>query len=227
VVIDPHAVGTRHPDPIVRAIVALTIQVTEQPWSITTRDADAARAAGLDDGSILHVVLQAANFGHLNRLADAVGVEPDYPNRFDAPAIEAATPPYLWPVDPPAPGHGAIQLGLRETAGEPYAAWQAVALGRDTAHLDVRRRQVIASAVAIRLGDRRIEEAAPIDELDRALVELADVVTLAPWRLGPAAYARTRAAGLADDAAVFDAVATASSCTVFSRIAVALAGFAR
>lgn len=226
-VIDPHAVGIRHPDPAVRAIVALTIRITEQPWSIRQRDAEAMRAAGFDDAAILHVVLQSSNFGHLNRIADAVGVEPDYPNSFGAPAIEPATPAYLWPSDPPPPGRGAIHLGLRESAGEPYAAWEAVAVGRETAHLDGRRRHMIASAVAARLGDLRIPELAPVDDLDRALVALADVVTLAPWRLGPAAYEDVRARGLASDAAVFDAVAAASSCTVFSRIAVALAGFAR
>ncbi len=86
---------------------------------------------------------------------------------------------------------------------------------------------MIAAAVAARLGDRSVGEAPPVDELDRALVELADVVTLAPWRLGPAAYDRVRGVGLTDDADVFDVVATASSCTTFSRIATVLAGFAR
>ena len=52
-------------------------------------------------------------------------------------------------------------------------------------------------------------------------------MTLAPWRLGPAAYTRIRQLGMADDAAVFDAVATASSAGVFSRIRVTLAALAR
>jgi alkylhydroperoxidase/carboxymuconolactone decarboxylase family protein YurZ len=226
-VIDPHAVGTRHPDLKVRAIVALVIAITERPWSITHRDAEAARAAGLDDASILQVVLQASNFGHLNRLADAVGVEADYPNSFGAPQIEPATPPYLWPVDAPPVATGRINLALREAAAEPYAAWQAVALGRDSGMLDRRRRSVIASAVAARLGDRAVPATAVTDEIDHVLVELADIVTLAPWRLGPAAYQRVRELGFVDDADVFDVIATASSCTVFSRIATVLAGLAR
>jgi len=58
-------------------------------------------------------------------------------------------------------------------------------------------------------------------------VTLADIVTLAPWKLDHDAYAPIRALGLADDAEVFDAVATASACTVFSRLNVTLAAFAR
>ena len=108
-----------------------------------------------------------------------------------------------------------------------YVVWQAHALDRETPSLDRRRRAVIARAVANRIGDTRELGGDPVDELDHALVELADIVTLAPWRLGPAAYQRVRSLGLAGDAQVFDAVATASSCTVLSRIATVLAGFAR
>ncbi len=230
-VIDPHAVASRHADPVIRAIVSLAIAITERPWSLRSRDLEAPRAAGLDDASILHVVLQCANFCHLNRIADAVDVAADYPDRFGAPHVEPATPPYLHPIDPPPPAIGAIHLELRPAVGEVYGAWQACALaarpiGRDVP-LDPRRRAVIARAVADRLGDTREMAGSPNDELDHALVELADLVTLAPWRLGPAAYQRVRSLGLADDAQVFDAVATASSCTVFSRIATTLAGFAR
>jgi hypothetical protein len=226
-VIDPHAVGTRHPDPAIRALVAFTIAVTERPWSLSSRDLAAMRVAGFADAATLHALLQAANFGHLNRIADAVGIEADYPDRFGAPHVEPATPPYLWPLDPPDPAAAKpLQLADRENAVELYGAWRAHVLDRTTA-LDPRRRAVIAHAVAVRIGDRGVAETPPADELDHALVELADLVTLAPWRLGPAAYTRVRALGLADDAGVFEAIATAASCTAFSRIATVLAAFAR
>jgi hypothetical protein len=190
-------------------------------------DLAAMRAAGFADAAILHAVLQAANFGHLNRIADAVGVAADYPDHFRAPHVEPATPPYLWPTDPPDPSAPKpVRLSDRDNAVELYGAWRSHVLDR-TAALDPRRRALIAYAVAVRTGDRSVAEVAPADELDRALVELADVVTLAPWRLGPGAYARVRSLGLADDAAVFDAVATASSCTVFSRIETVLSALAR
>ena len=226
-VIDPRAVADRHPDPMVRALVRLAVAVTERPWSMTGADLSDARAAGLADAGILHAVLQSSLFGHFNRVADAVGVDLDYPNAFGAPHVEPATPPYLWPsLRPDAEAPRPIDLDSWSGAVELAAAWQRYAVDRD-APLTRRHRAVVAAAVAARLGDATGQALEPETDLERALVTLADVVTLAPWRLGPAAYADIRDLGLADDTAVFDAVATASSVGVFSRIRVTLAAFAR
>jgi len=227
VVIDPRAVADRHPDPIVRALVRLAIGVTEHPWAMTGADLAAARDAGMADAGILHAVLQASLFGHFNRIADAVGVDLDYPNTFGAPHIEPATPPYLWPVTRPDPDTPKpIDLASWPGALELAIAWEQYALDRD-APLTRRQREVIAAAVAARLGDATRPAVDPVTDLEQGLVHLADDVTLAPWRLGPAAYQEIRVLGLTDDAEVFDAVATASSAGVFSRIKVTLAAFAR
>jgi alkylhydroperoxidase/carboxymuconolactone decarboxylase family protein YurZ len=227
VVIDPRAVAARHPDPIVRALVRLAVAVTEQPWSITGADLTRARAAGLDDAGVLHAVLQACLFGHFNRIADAVGVDLDYPNAFGAPHVEPATPPYLWPTSvPDQQVPQPIALANRPGAVDLAAAWEQYALDRDGA-LTRRQRALVAAAVAARLGDASRSPVAAETDLDHALVDLADLVTLAPWKLAPAAYLPIRQAGLSDDAAVFDAVATISSAGVFSRIRVTLAALAR
>ena len=224
--IDPRAVADRHPDPVVRALARLTVIVTERPWAVTSRDLAHARADGLDDNGVLHAILQTSLFGHLNRIADAVGVDADYPDAFGAPHVEPATPPYLWPSSSPPDIAGPIQLSSRAGAVDLVQAWRAYVLDRDAA-VNRRERELIAHAVAVRLGDSTVPRMTAGTPREAALVELADVVTLAPWRLGPAAYAAIRAVGLAGDVDVFDAVATASSCTVFSRISVALAGFGR
>jgi alkylhydroperoxidase family enzyme len=62
----------------------------------------------------------------------------------------------------------------------------------------------------------------PVNPLDDALRDLAQLVTLAPWKLSDAAYEPLRNAGF-EDAALFDVCATASTAGVFSRIEVALA----
>lgn len=231
-VVDPRAVATRHPDAAIRTLTWFAVTVTERPWSLIGADLARARGAGVDDGGVLHAILQASLFGHLNRIADAVGVDADYPDRWGAPHVEPATPAYTVPGPGEVPDPRArkpIELASRAGSIELLAAWRAHALERDAPPLGRRERAVIARAVAVRLGDAAPEVAAvePQSALDHVLVELADIVTLAPWRLGPAAYENVRTAGLQDDAAVFDAVATASSCTVFSRIAVALAALAR
>jgi hypothetical protein len=227
VVIDPRAVGDRHPDAVVRALVRLAVGVTEHPWALSGLDLTQAREAGLADKAVLHAVLQSCLFGHFNRVADAVGVELDYPDRFGAPHVEPATPPYLRPDVPPDQSAAQpVPLDSWPEVGALARQWEAYALERD-APLTRRQRAVVAAAVAERLGDTTREAVAPGTDLEAALVELADVVTLAPWRLGPEAYARVRELGLADDADVFDAVATASSAGVASRIRVSLAAFAR
>lgn len=226
-VIDPRAVADRHPDATVRALVRLAIAVTEQPWAMTGAELDRARAAGLDEAGVLHAVLQAALFGHFNRIADAVGVDLDYPDSFGAPHVEPATPPYLWPTSAPDPhAPRPIELTSRPGAVDLATAWERYALDRD-APLTRRQRGLVAAAVAVRLGDAAKPPLTPETDLEHALVDLADLVTLAPWRLGPAAYTRIRRLGMADDSAVFDAVATASSAGVFSRIRVTLAALAR
>jgi hypothetical protein len=194
---------------------------------MTGADLADARTAGLDDAGILHAVLQASLFGHFNRIADAVGVDLDYPDRFHAPHVEPATPPYLWPTSVPDPhAPRPIELASRPGAGDLAAAWERYALDRE-APLTRRQRALVAAAVAARLGDASTPPLTPETDLDRAIVDLADLVTLAPWKLGPPAYARIRLLGLTDDSAVFDAVATASSVGVFSRIRVTLAALAR
>jgi len=194
---------------------------------MTGDDLVRARAAGLADAGVLHVVLQACLFGHFNRIADAVGVDLDYPDSFGAPHVVPSTPPYLWPTSMPDQDVARpIELSDRPGAAEMAIAWERYALDRDAA-LTRHHRALIAGAVAARLGDASKPPVAPETDLDRALVDLADLVTLAPWRLGPSSYTQVRLAGLPDDAAVFDAVATASSAGVFSRLRVTLAALAR
>jgi len=226
-VIDPRAVADRHPNPRIRALARLTVEVTERPWALSGASLVSARAAGLDDAAVLHAILQTSLFGHLNRIADAVGVELDYPDSFGAPHVEPATPPYLWPdkvPDPAAPQP--IALESRAGAVDLMSAWQVYALERD-APLNRRQRALLAYAIAVRLADASVPRGEAETPLDCALTDRADIVTRAPWQLGPTAYAPLRAQGFSDDPDVFDAVATASSCTVFSRVRVALAALAR
>lgn len=231
VVADPRSLAERAADPAIRAMVQLVLGITETPWRLGPADRTRAHAAGLTDDMLLQLVLLSSFFGHLNRIADAVGVELDYPVTIAMPHAELATPPYLRPPSGawPAAGPHALDASLRPGVLAPLAAWRTHALQR-SAPLDLHQRAAIAHAVAERLGDAvTLDEfsAVPTTALEEALVTAADEVTLAPWRLGAATVSRLRAAGLADDATIFDALATASACTTFSRIRVALAALSR
>ncbi|HEY4060014.1 MAG TPA: hypothetical protein VGM39_25540 [Kofleriaceae bacterium] len=223
-VVDPRAVAYRHADPKIKAVATITLAVTEQPWALTSADLAAWRTQ-FSDGELLHAILQAALFGHFTRVADATGVAADYPERFSVPTPAPGTPPYLRPTSKPPRG-AALDLAMHAGVVEQLGKWAAHAQDRDD-HFDRRRRALIKRTVADLLGDHVESDVTPIDELDHALVDLAERVTLAPWALGASAYARVRAAGLASDTEVFDVCATASSFGVISRIAVTLAALAR
>lgn len=227
-VADPRAVAERAADPVIRTLANLARTVTEAPWTLTPADRAHALRTGLPDETILQVVLLSAYFGHLNRIADAVGIALDYSVALTPPHAVPETPPYLRPtsvhwLDSAAPR--ALDAAMRPGASESLLAWREHVLQRD-APLTRRQRSVIAYAVAERLGDAatvRAQRADPESSLEAALVCAADEITLAPFALGAPTAARLRAAGMTDDVAIFDAIATATSCTTFSRIAVALA----
>ena len=173
---------------------------------------------------MLHAIALAAFFGHLNRIADAVDVPLDYRVRRDPPRAEPAIPPFL-PAPAPVAGPAALELGRRGPTAAALAAWMEHVARRDPG---ARWRPAGDDRDARRPPARRcdIGEAAPRTDLDRALLELADRITLAPWQLEAASYAALRAAGL-DDRALFDACVVASSAGVSSRIEVALAALGR
>jgi alkylhydroperoxidase family enzyme len=224
-------VGTSATD---RVLVGLARLVTDAPWTLGQGDRARAHDAGLDDDAILHVVVLSAFFGYLNRIADAVGIELDYDVAHRPPAAVPETPPLArpelsaWP-DPDAPR--LIDLARRPLTADAFADCRAYVHERDRP-LAVRQRQLIARAVAGRLGDAATVRAlahveAAQSELDRALEAFADVMTLAPWRLGASTLDALRAASLTDDAAIFDAISVAAFSTTTSRVAVALAALAR
>lgn len=220
---DPRAVAARWPEPRLRALAEIATVTTETPWALSRAHRERAREAGLADEHVLHAIALAAFFGHLNRIADAVDVPLDYRVRREPPRAEPATPPFL-AAPAPVAGTPALDLASRAPTAGALAAWMEH-VATPTPALDGHRRAMIATRVGHLLGDAT-GEAAPSTELDRALLELADRITLAPWRLDAAGYAPLRAAGFTDRD-VFDACVVASSAGVSSRIAVALAALGR
>jgi len=225
VIADPRAVAARWPEPRIRALAELAAVTTEAPWALSRAHHERARDAGLSDDDVLHAIALAAFFGHLNRIADAVDVPLDYRVRRDPPRAEPATPPFLAAPPPTAlPALPALTLARRGPTAAALAAWMNH-VARPSPALDGYGRAMIATRVGRLLGDVT-GEAPPRTDLDRALLELADRITLAPWQLDAASYAALRAAGL-DDRGLFDACVVASSAGVFSRIEVALAALGR
>lgn len=207
-------------------LAELVTKVTEAPWTLSRDDRERAHTAGLSDDDILHAIALSAYFGHLNRIADAVGVPLDYAVQRMPPATDASVPA-LAPSTVAITGRPALELARRPATASALAAWRSYVFDRD-APLTRRSRTVIARWVAFWLGDGGISAPADltVNPMDDALRELAELVTLAPWQLTDQSFTRLRAAGFAD-AELFDAIAVASSTGVFSRITVALGSLGR
>lgn len=221
---DPRAVAARWPEPRPRALAELTCAVTEAPWALSRAHHERARAAGLSDDDVLHAIVLAAFFGHLNRIADAVDVPLDYPVRREPPRTEPAVPPFL-PAPASLAGAPALALARRERTAAALTAWTEY-VARPSPALDEYRRAMIATRVGRLLGDATGAAPPRTGDTDRALLELADRITLAPWTLDAASYAPLRAAGLGDRD-LFDACVVATTAGVLSRIEVALIALGR
>jgi hypothetical protein len=224
---DPRAVAASWGDPRIRTLARIAVVVAEEPWQLGGALAGADHALG--DDELAHAVMLAAYFGHLNRIADVVGVPLDYSVRHDPPHADPSVPALA-----PAPRATAIDpvplLTRRASTAQAIAAWHDYVFERDAPLARADRRR-IAVHVARMLGHALDDSAGDPALLDRthsvgardaALLALARVVTLAPWQLDDSRYQPLRALGL-DDTAVFDACVVASTAGVVSRIAVALA----
>ena len=222
---DPRAVAARWPEPRLRALAELAAVTTEAPWALSRGHHARAREAGLSDDDVLHAIALAAFFGHLNRIADAVELPLDYRVRREPPRLERAVPPLL-PAPAPITGEPALALSRRERTAAAIAAWNEH-VARPSRALDGARRAMIAARVGRLVGAATVEAAPTRDGgADRALLELADRITLAPWTIDAASYAPLRAAGL-EDRDLFDACVVASTAGVRSRIEVALIALGR
>jgi alkylhydroperoxidase family enzyme len=214
VIADAHAVASRWPDARRRMLAELASIVTEAPWALSPGHHARARDAGLSDDEVLHAIALSAFFGHLNRIADAVGVALDYAVRHLPPPAEPATPP-LHRAPAARRGTPALAIEARPATAAALTAWRDYLVARNPANLQ------IAAWVAGLLGDG---DPAPGED-QQALCDLVEQVMLAPWRLDDDSFAPLRAIGY-DDAALFDACAAASSFGVLSRIRVALTALA-
>jgi alkylhydroperoxidase family enzyme len=208
-------------EPRLATLARLVIAVTEAPYGLSQADHESANRGGLTDDEVMHAIALSAFFGHLNRIADAVAIPLDYDTVLQVPKADPSQPA-LRPAPATQVGRHALELTRRPATASALAQWRTYAFERD-APLTRRQRTLIARWVARWLGDGSISppEDLTANPLDDALRELAEQITLAPWRLCDRSFDKLRDAGF-DDVGLFDVCATTSSAGVFSRIEVAL-----
>lgn len=60
-----------------KALARFAVQVTRRPASVRPRSLDALRKHGLTDRDILDAVQVISYFNYINRIADALGIDPE------------------------------------------------------------------------------------------------------------------------------------------------------
>jgi alkylhydroperoxidase family enzyme len=207
-------------------IAEIAIAMTEAPWTLSAQHRDRAHAAGLDDDGLVQLIMICAFMCHQNRIADAVGIGLDYDVQIRPPLADSSSPSFS-PAPAPVTNRAVLELSRRPSAAAAFASWRSYVTDRD-APLTRRQRTVIARWVALWLGDNSISSPADltVNPVDDALRELAELVTLAPWKLSDTSFERLRSNGM-DDEAIFDACNTASTAGVISRMSVAMSALGR
>src|SRR5260221_6510624 len=112
------------------AIVTLAQIVTRTPWELSRIHRADAHEVGLDDDAILHVILQTAYFGHLNRVADAVAVPLDYVVQIPGTHADPTTPP-LTSAPRALAGRPAIEIAKRQLTATALAEWRRYIVYKD------------------------------------------------------------------------------------------------
>jgi uncharacterized peroxidase-related enzyme len=72
-----HDYRTAELTPADRALCDYAVKLTRAPHEMTRDDISALRAAGLSDAAVLDAVQVIAYFNYINRVADALGVDPE------------------------------------------------------------------------------------------------------------------------------------------------------
>jgi uncharacterized peroxidase-related enzyme len=61
----------------VRALCDFAVKLTAEPAAVGAADADVLRGHGWDDPAIHDVIQVVAYFNYVNRIAEAVGIDPE------------------------------------------------------------------------------------------------------------------------------------------------------
>jgi alkylhydroperoxidase family enzyme len=202
--------------PRAAALARLATTLTAEPWAVRPEHLDAVAREGLDRDQVEAAITVIAMFNYFTRVADATGIEFDYPTPL--PAFEADT----CRVPAPRPAAAAVPALTRPRSAALGAAWQTwreYVLSSDQP-LSRRERQLAAATAAEESGDRFPDapERIPADE---PLIAFARKLSREPWAMQPADLDTLRAHGYAEPAILHLISATAHQ-NATSRLSTAL-----
>jgi alkylhydroperoxidase family enzyme len=217
--------------PRARALARLAVTLTARPWALTRETVEDARRQGLDEEQIEAAIGVISMFNYFTRVADATGIEFDYPT--ELPAFEpdlrqatAARPDRPASSSRPAEGRRRPGLGALEAA---WKSWRVYVLEADEP-ISQRERRLLAAVAAEEAADWQGVEAlngsGTGPDGEDQLIEFARKLSRQPWRMGKGDLERLRSLGYSDEA-VLHMISVVAHQNADSRLALGLGAAAR
>ena len=213
--------------PRARALARLAVTLTARPWALTHEAVDDVRRQGLDEDQIEAAIGVISMFNYFTRVADATGIDFDYPTELPAfePDLSQVTVPRPdRPVASSEPAAGRRRPrpgGLRSA----WDSWRACVLEADQP-VSQRERRLLAAAAAEETADwagaAALNGAGSTTDSDEQLIGFARKLSRQPWRMGPADLDRLRSLGYSEPA-VLHAISVVAHQNADSRLAIGLA----
>lgn len=214
--------------PRARALARLAVTLTARPWALTQEAVDDVRRQGLDEEQIEAVIGVISMFNYFTRVADATGIDFDYPTAL--PAFE----PDLSQVTAPRPDR---PVAFTEPAGDrrrprpgglrsAWDSWRAYVLEAGQP-VSQRERRLLAAVAAEETADWAGAEAlsgagSGLSTSDDQLIGFARKLSRQPWRMGPADLDRLRSLGYSEPG-VLHVISVVAHQNADSRLAIGLA----
>ena len=212
--------------PRARALAGLAATLTAQPWALTGEDVQDARRQGLDEEQVEAAVGVISMFNYFTRVADATGIEFDYPTALPAFEPDLTQAMTARPGRPASPRRdGESRRPKHERLRAAWESWHAYVLEADEP-LSQRERRLVARVAAEEAADWEAAAAlagpGPVGDHDETLAAFARMLSRQPWRMRAADLDRLRASGHTEPA-VLHVISVVAHQNADSRLTAGLA----
>jgi hypothetical protein len=202
------------------------VTLTAQPWALTPETVGNARRQGLDEEQIEAAIGVISLFNYFTRVADATGIEFDYPT--ELPAFE----PDVCQIPAPRPDRpawlstpaGGRRRPRHERLQAAWESWRACVLEADEP-IGQRERRLLASVAAEEAADWEVADALSgvrsVSDDDDQLIGFARKLSRQPWLMEEGDVKRLRSLGYSEQA-VLHMISVVAHQNADSRLALGL-----
>lgn len=209
--------------PRAAALARLATTLTAEPWALRPDLLEDLARQGLDRDQIEAAVAVIAMFNYFTRVADATGIEFDYPTPLPPFEPDLCRVPAPRPAPVSTPAHPALTLPRAPGLRTAWAEWRHYVLDSDEP-LSRRDRALAAAIAAEESADPAVVPAHT--DADQPLIAFARKLSRHPWTMQPADLDTLRAHGY-QEPAILHLISVIAHQNATSRLHTALARLGR